>query len=62
MLQVEARLLSRITRQRQSVILLHLIRSRDHADIHDKGPVMAEGLGEPASKEDLKKRAEELNK
>jgi len=27
-----------------------------------QGPVMAEGLGEPASKEELKKRAEELNK
>lgn len=27
-----------------------------------QGPVMAEGLGEPASKEDLKKRAAELNK
>ncbi|KXS96050.1 hypothetical protein AC578_2287 [Pseudocercospora eumusae] len=26
------------------------------------GPVMAENLGEPASKEELKKRAEELNK
>ncbi|KAK8212845.1 hypothetical protein M8818_003010 [Zalaria obscura] len=26
------------------------------------GPVMAEGLGEPASKDDLKKRAAELNK
>jgi hypothetical protein len=26
------------------------------------GPVMADNLGEPASKEELKKRAEELNK
>lgn len=26
------------------------------------GPVMAENLGQPASKEELKKRAEELNK
>ncbi len=26
------------------------------------GPVMAENLGEPASKEELKKRSEELNK
>jgi len=26
------------------------------------GPVIAENLGEPASKEDLKKKAEELNK
>jgi hypothetical protein len=26
------------------------------------GPVMAENLGEPARKEELKKRAEELNK
>ncbi|CZT15603.1 uncharacterized protein RCC_01453 [Ramularia collo-cygni] len=26
------------------------------------GPQMAENLGEPASKEELKKRAEELNK
>lgn len=27
-----------------------------------QGPVMAEGLGEPASKEELKARAAELNK
>jgi hypothetical protein len=26
------------------------------------GPVMAENLGEPASKDELRKRAEELNK
>ncbi|RMY23526.1 hypothetical protein D0867_01997 [Hortaea werneckii] len=34
------------------------------ADDHkaNPGPVMAENLGQPASKEELKKRAEELNK
>jgi hypothetical protein len=32
------------------------------ADQSKQGPVMAEGLGEPASKDDLKKRAAELNK
>ncbi|GAB1727857.1 hypothetical protein KC343_g1286 [Hortaea werneckii] len=34
------------------------------ADHHkaNPGPVMAENLGQPASKEELKKRAEELNK
>lgn len=31
-------------------------------DQSKQGPVMAEGLGEPASKDDLKKRAAELNK
>lgn len=31
-------------------------------DQSEQGPVMAEGLGEPASKDDLKKRAAELNK
>lgn len=35
-----------------------------NASAHDAnlGPVMANNLGEPASKEELKKRAEELNK
>ncbi|KXL42249.1 MAG: hypothetical protein FE78DRAFT_34598 [Acidomyces sp. 'richmondensis'] len=36
------------------------------ASVHDHmanpGPVMAENLGQPASKEELKRRAEELNK
>lgn len=34
------------------------------ADHHraNPGPVIAQNLGEPASKEELKKRAEELNK
>jgi hypothetical protein len=27
-----------------------------------QGPVMAENIGKPASKEELRKRAEELNK
>ncbi|KAI4721718.1 hypothetical protein E4T48_02019 [Aureobasidium sp. EXF-10727] len=34
--------------------------TQDHSA--NPGPVMAEGLGEPASKDDLKKRAAELNK
>jgi hypothetical protein len=34
----------------------------DATDQSQQGPVMAEGLGEPASKDDLKKRAAELNK
>ena len=35
---------------------------RDMADQAVQGPVHAENIGEPASKEELKKRAEELNK
>jgi len=30
--------------------------------IKEQGPVIAENIGKPASKEELKKRAEELNK
>ncbi|GAB7348054.1 hypothetical protein MBLNU459_g6089t1 [Dothideomycetes sp. NU459] len=44
----------------------HNVTSGGKATIQDHkatpGPVIAEGLGEPASKEDLKKRAAELNK
>lgn len=40
--------------------LAHLPSST--TDISRQGPVMAEGLGEPASKDELKKRAAELNK
>jgi hypothetical protein len=40
--------------------------SNAKATIHDHqanpGPVIAENLGKPASKEELRKRAEELNK
>ncbi|KIW09171.1 uncharacterized protein PV09_00103 [Verruconis gallopava] len=31
-------------------------------DHHSKGPVINQDIGEPASKEELRKRAEELNK
>ncbi|EKG18045.1 hypothetical protein MPH_04735 [Macrophomina phaseolina MS6] len=39
-------------------------QNKAHANDHTAapGPVMAEGLGEPASKEELKARAAELNK
>lgn len=39
-------------------------QSKDPHSAHsaNPGPVMAQNLGEPASKEELKKRAEELNK
>ena len=37
-------------------------RATNPTDHLEQGPVMAEGLGEPASKDDLKKRAAELNK
>ncbi|KAF5846804.1 hypothetical protein GGP41_004866 [Bipolaris sorokiniana] len=42
---------------------MHDTGNMQHAQAHmSKGPVIAKDLPEPASKEELKKRAEELNK
>jgi hypothetical protein len=42
---------------------MHNTDNMQHAQAHkSKGPVMTDNLPEPESKEDLKKRAEELNK
>jgi len=51
----------------------HALHDEDHShttsggkakasDHHSKGPVINQDIGEPASKEELKKRAAELNK
>jgi hypothetical protein len=45
------------------VRIFNLLRHyRSDVNIPIQGPVIAEDIGKPASKEELKKRAEELNK